>query len=148
MQTKHYPLAVLLAIVAIVSSLYLNSLIAPAAPVAAKDLVADISTDRYMSHLSYLASDAMKGRGNGTPELEKAADYIASQFRAWGLKPAGDNGTFFQSVEVITGTTLGPNNQLTIDGTAEKVDADFVTVPFSNSAELAPEPQWDDGAKA
>ena len=42
---------------------------------------------RYLAHVKYLASPDMKGRGSGTPELNKAADYIARQFKAAGLKP-------------------------------------------------------------
>src|SRR5262245_20237238 len=87
MQTKQIPIAILLLPAGVASSIYLNTLIAPAAPAEAKALIESISADRYLNHVAYLASDDLKGRGNGTPELEKAADYIASQFRVWGLKP-------------------------------------------------------------
>src|SRR6266705_1848275 len=99
MQAKHYPIAILLAAITLVASLYLNTLIVPAAPLEAKNVVAGISADRYMKHLTFLASDEMKGRGDGSPELNQAADYIASQFRVWGMKPAGENGTYFQNFE-------------------------------------------------
>ena len=68
--------------------------------------LSELSAERYMQHVSFLASDDLKGRGNGTPELERAAEYIAAQFRSYGLKTAGDNGTFFQKFEITTGARV------------------------------------------
>lgn len=70
----------------------------------------------YLSHVRALSSDALKGRGNGTPELDRAAEYIAERFRAAGLEPGGDNGTYLQKFEVVTGLTVGPSNRLTLIG--------------------------------
>jgi hypothetical protein len=55
------------------------------------------SSDQMMEHVKYLASDDLKGRGLGTEELDLASKYIAEQFGAAGLKPAGEDGTFFQT---------------------------------------------------
>lgn len=71
--------------------------------------------ESYLRHVRYLASDELKGRGNGTPELDKAAEYIASQFKSSGLQPAGNKGTYFQEFLVTTGSQLGPGNTLTLD---------------------------------
>ena len=54
------------------------------------------SADKMMEAVKFLASDDLKGRGIGTSELDKAADYIAKKFEEYGLKPGSDNGTFFQ----------------------------------------------------
>ncbi len=54
------------------------------------------------SHVMFLASDALKGREAGTPEFEIAANYVASQFYAAGLKPAGDDGGYLQKVPLIS----------------------------------------------
>src|SRR5580704_15999901 len=51
----------------------------------ANDLKADVS---------FLASDALQGRGTPSPGLDIAAEYIAAQFRRAGLEPAGDEGYF------------------------------------------------------
>ncbi|MCH7964368.1 MAG: M20/M25/M40 family metallo-hydrolase [Bacteroidetes bacterium] len=61
------------------------------------------SGGKMLEHVKYLASDDLKGRGLGTEELEKAAQYIADQFKAAGLQPAGDDGTFFQVWEQKVG---------------------------------------------
>jgi Peptidase family M28 len=45
-----------------------------------------------------LSSDGMEGRDTGSAAYQRAADYVATRFHQAGLQPAGDNGTFFQSV--------------------------------------------------
>ncbi len=52
------------------------------------------SEQRMMSHIEYLASPELKGRGLGTPELDSAANYIAAKFKDYGLKPMSN--TYFQ----------------------------------------------------
>src|SRR5690349_10366302 len=42
------------------------------------------------AELGFLASDAMQGRGSGSGYERLAAEYIGSQFRQFGLEPAGD----------------------------------------------------------
>jgi len=54
------------------------------------------SADRMMEVINFLASDDLRGRGLGTPELDKAADYIAEKFKEYGLQPGSDDGTYFQ----------------------------------------------------
>ncbi len=58
---------------------------------------ATISEQRLRRDITYLASDKLKGRGTATPEEQKAAQYIAKQFKKAGLKPMGDNGTWFHT---------------------------------------------------
>lgn len=53
-----------------------------------------------LTHIEYLASDELGGRPAGTPEGRQAAEYIADQFAALGLKPAGDDGTYFQTFPI------------------------------------------------
>ncbi|QEH34413.1 Aminopeptidase YwaD precursor [Aquisphaera giovannonii] len=52
---------------------------------------------RFREHVAFLASDALEGRKAGSEGAAKAADYIAERFRAAGLSPAGDAGTYFQA---------------------------------------------------
>jgi hypothetical protein len=51
--------------------------------------------------LTYLASDQLQGRATYTEGLGLAAAYIAQHLKDWGVKPAGDNGTYFQTVKVL-----------------------------------------------
>ncbi|MBC9034254.1 M28 family peptidase [Sphingomonas sp. JC676] len=54
------------------------------------------------SHVMFLASDAMAGREAGSHEFDIAAQYVAAQFYAAGLKPAGDDGSYLQKVPLVS----------------------------------------------
>jgi hypothetical protein len=56
-----------------------------------------ISADSLRTNLSFLASDDLEGRATPSPGLDRAADYIAEQFRRAGLEPAGSDHTYFQT---------------------------------------------------
>lgn len=60
----------------------------------------DVTVNFLRSHLSILAADSMRGRETAMPGQKKAARYLASQYRQLGLKPVGDNGTYFQHFDV------------------------------------------------
>lgn len=82
----------------------LNSNIADLQPTfkeraALADLAPAFSSSRMMEHIKYLASDEMKGRGIGTQELDKAAEYIADKFKEYGLEPVGDTGSYYQNFD-------------------------------------------------
>lgn len=59
------------------------------------------SSDRMMGYLKFLASDRLKGRGLGTPGIKAASDFIAQQFKKIGLKPGGENGSYFQNFKTV-----------------------------------------------
>ena len=56
------------------------------------------SAQRVRADIEFLASDSLEGRDTGSKGYQIAADYVASQFRAIGLEPAGENGGWFQKV--------------------------------------------------
>src|SRR5438874_1488500 len=61
--------------------------------------------DALKAHDKFLAGDLLEGRGPGTRGDDLAMQYIAAQFEAYGLEPAGDNGTYFQRVPLL-GVTM------------------------------------------
>ncbi len=68
----------------------------PSTPLAV--LPAVFSAERMQTMINSLASDAKRGRGFGMPELDQVANFVAAQFRAVGLQPAGDTAnTYFQT---------------------------------------------------
>lgn len=73
----------------------------PGLPAAAREAAASIDPERIRAHVRFLSLDLLEGRGPGTRGGELAAEYIATQFALEGLKPAGDNGTYFQQVPLI-----------------------------------------------
>ncbi len=75
----------------------------------------DITADELKQHVRYLASDELQGRMSGTAENRLAAEYIASQFKIYGLKPGGDNATFFQKFKFVSEIKPGENNKLNVN---------------------------------
>ncbi len=69
---------------------------------AASRVAAAVDSNSLRAHLDFLADDALEGRRPGTRGAELAAKYIAAQFRRLGLKPAGDSGTYYHQVRIIT----------------------------------------------
>ena len=121
-----------------------------------------ITPEHIRWHVRFLAHDLLEGRGTGQRGGDLAAEYMATQFAEYGLKPAGDHGTFMQKVPLVGITTL-PETRFTLvpkrgetmnlkpldeyvayDQTQQpesEVDADIVFVGYGIEA---PEYNWDD----
>ncbi len=87
-------------------------LLIPPALVATADKPADLHAARIVAdkiitagnlrnYLTFIAADALQGRDTPSQGLDVAAEFIAFHLRKWGLKPAGDNGTFFQKIPMV-----------------------------------------------
>jgi Zn-dependent M28 family amino/carboxypeptidase len=134
----------------------------PHLPSAAYGAMETISADRIRAQVRFLSHDLLEGRGTGQRGGDIAAEYLATQFATYGLKPAGENGTYFQKVPMVgitpeTATTfelisadgktssLKPLDQyVAYDQTQEpesNVDAPIVFVGYGIAA---PEYNWDD----
>jgi Zn-dependent M28 family amino/carboxypeptidase len=85
----------------------------PASPATRVARAVDASVVR--AHLEFLADDALEGRKPGTRGGDLAAKYIATQFERLGLEPAGDSGSYFQRVPIIS---LDPQPTLSVTGGA------------------------------
>src|ERR1044072_6415447 len=81
--------------------------------------VAAISMDIAKKNLTYLSIDC-EGRGTRQPGFQKAAEYMAARFKEAGLKPVGDNGTYFQGVPFFrTGIDASQSYIATEDGSTK-----------------------------
>ncbi|MEQ8524061.1 M28 family peptidase [Gracilimonas sp.] len=69
----------------------------------------EISDQDVLSHITFLASEEMRGREAGTAEEAAAANYIADLFRSYGLDPAGEDGTYFQEFTINTAVLNNPH---------------------------------------
>jgi Zn-dependent M28 family amino/carboxypeptidase len=67
----------------------------------AADPPVTVSADRIKSDVAYLSSDRLEGRGPGTRGEELATEFIADEFKKAGLKPVGEQGTYFQQVPLM-----------------------------------------------
>src|SRR4029077_20677562 len=73
---------------------------------------ATIDPNLYLDDVKFLASKEMRGRASGSPELEKAADFIAQKFKQFGLKQV-DGKSYYQAFPVTTSAQLGKANRFT-----------------------------------
>jgi Zn-dependent M28 family amino/carboxypeptidase len=131
-------------------------------PGAAFVALETINPDHIRWHVRYLSHDLLEGRGTGQRGGDLAAEYMATQFAEYGLKPAGDHGTYLQKVPFVgitplpeTTFSLSPNKGETMnlrplddyvayDQTQQpqsEVDSDIVFVGYGIEA---PEYGWDD----
>ena len=81
-------------------------------PPAAVAAMNGISKENIETHVRFLSHDLLEGRGTGARGGDIAAQYIAAQFALYGLKPAGDNGTYLQKVPLV-GVTPGADTRFT-----------------------------------
>jgi Zn-dependent M28 family amino/carboxypeptidase len=135
----------------------------PAVPAAAQEAMNAIDAEKIRATVKYLSDDALQGRGTGQKGGDMAADWIAEQFKSYGVMPAGDKGTYFQNVDFFGVTTdpkqttftfvpkSGPEMALKFaddyvanDQThsqKSEIDAPLVYVGYGINA---PEYKWDD----
>ncbi|NOT76737.1 MAG: M28 family peptidase [Cyclobacteriaceae bacterium] len=99
--------------------------------------------------LAFLSADEMRGRDTGSRELDIAANYIASQFHAWGLKTVAGADKYFQPVELHTFTpvafaelkfkddALKFNEQfLVLEGVNGDFTGEFIFVGYGSKEEM------------
>jgi Zn-dependent M28 family amino/carboxypeptidase len=87
--------------------MFSGAALAQTVPPAIKSAEAAVDSEKIRAHVKFLADDLLEGRGPGTRGGEIAAQYIATQFALYGLKPAGDNGTYMQMVNFVGTKTIG-----------------------------------------
>jgi hypothetical protein len=124
--------------------------------------MATIRPEAIRADMRFLADDLLEGRGTATRGQEIAAKFMATQFEQMGLEPAGDNGTYFQSVPFRSGRPDEAKTTLTLvrGGKEERLAyrKDFITgadpgrtdssveaaVIFVGDGVTAPEQGYDD----
>jgi len=73
-----------------------------------------IRPEAIRADMRFLADDLLEGRGTGTRGHEIAAKFMASEFEAMGLEPAGEKGTYFQNVPLRSIRPDGAHTMLSI----------------------------------
>ena len=117
---------------------------APQAPPAASvDPLAALPPEQaaLRAHVLFLAADAMKGREAGSAEYDIAAQYVAAQFSAAGLRPMGDGGSYLQRVPMLSykAASEGSLSWMPKGGVAQPLvfGTDYVPVANARAAETA-----------
>ncbi|MBL7965857.1 MAG: M20/M25/M40 family metallo-hydrolase [Prolixibacteraceae bacterium] len=91
----------------------------------------EVTVDELKNHISYLASEALKGRRTGTEGDSLAAEYIRKELKSIGLVPLHDKG--FQHFRVTDKIVTGPANSLNLKGTSLVLNTDFAPFAFSQN---------------
>src|SRR5437763_4125704 len=105
---------------------------AQSSPVA-QEISAHLTANALKADVSFLASDALEGRGTPSRGLDLAAEFLASQFRRAGLEPAGDDG-YFQTATFFQVTPSRDPVDFSVGGTALSISA--VTVQDAAAAQV------------
>ena len=121
----------------IVLSLLVLALLGGAGIRAQKGFQPEITTHELETHISFLASDSLKGRKPGTPEGKVAAEYIRNQYKDYGLTLMGANG--FQNMQVVSDVKPGEANRFKLGAFSTTLHEDFLPVSFSANASLTAE---------
>jgi Zn-dependent M28 family amino/carboxypeptidase len=95
-------------------SLLSAAALAQSIPPAVKSAEASIDPEKIRAHVKFLSDDLLEGRGPGLRGDEIAAQYIATQFALYGLKPGGDDGTFLQQVNFVGTKTIGDKTHFSL----------------------------------
>src|SRR5215218_10948554 len=90
----------------------------------------DITEADLRRRLFLIADDSMMGRESGSEGAYKTTEYIAGEFRRLGLEPAGENGTYFQTVPFWR-AALDPASRLQVSGgTSLALGGDWIPSVF------------------
>jgi len=108
-------------------SAVLACLLLTGARLSAAELLSDLhspaaSEARLKRDITYLASDELEGRGVTTRGIKLAADYIAAEFKKAGLKPAGEDGSYFQPFSMAGSVLIEPASLKLLGPEGQKVE--------------------------
>ena len=92
----------------------------------------ELSLEELQAHLSYMATDELKGRYPGTPEDALLLNYITSELEAAGLELYQGNG--IQNFSLVTSLEYGPGNDFRAGGQPLTLNEEFTPLSFSASA--------------
>lgn len=89
------------------------------------------SLERIKSHVNYLASDRLEGRGTGSSGEKLSAEYIAEQFKKNKITPKGNHGGYFQEFEIVTLRMAKDSTALLVDNIPLVLFTDFYPLSYS-----------------
>lgn len=94
-----------------------------------------ITAQQMKDYLTFIASDELEGRDTPSRGLDIAAMYIAEHLKSWGIKPAGDGGTYFQKFPLKRTRIDAQGTRLSLNGQSYAYGEDFLSnyIPASIS---------------
>src|SRR5205085_10591268 len=110
---------------------------APALPPAEVQAAERITAARLRERLYFVASDEMDGRDTPSPGLDATAKFIADNIKRWGIKPGGDNGTYFQRIPLRRTKVDQAQTHAELGDRTFKLGTDFLPANQSGTGEGA-----------
>ncbi len=107
-----------------------------------------VSKSTIEGHIYFLASDELKGRRTGSPEIDIAARYISSSFRRYGVKEVPGADGYFQHMDMVNlsypseitlnggGSSIPENEMLVMSGQDVSVDAEMVYLKYGTEKDF------------
>jgi Zn-dependent M28 family amino/carboxypeptidase len=92
-----------------------------------------ITADQMKNYLTFIASDEMEGRDTPSRGLDTTAKFIAMNLARWGFKPAGDNGTFLQRIDLKRDRVDGAQSRVELNGRVLNPGSDYLPVGGSGT---------------
>jgi hypothetical protein len=86
-----------------------------------------ITAQQLKNYLEFIASDELEGRDTPSRGLDIAAMYITQHLKSWGIKPAGDNGTYFQKFPLRRLKIDAQNTRLQLNNQSFAYGEDFLS---------------------
>jgi hypothetical protein len=99
----------------------------------AQQIALRLTPNSLKADVSFLASDALQGRGTPSPGLDIAAEFIAAQFRRAGLEPVGDDG-YFQTARFESVTPNFDGLELSLETGESTVKAEKASITLQEPA--------------
>ncbi len=106
---------------------------------AERQLAEGVTASQLKDYLYFISSDAMGGRDTPSQGLDVTAEFIKMNLSRWGFKPAGDDGTFFQKMNIIRDTIDPVNTYIDINGKKFTLGQGFYPMP-GTSGDIASAP--------
>ena len=100
--------------------------------------VEGVTADQLRNYLYFVASDEMEGRDTPSRGLDTTAKFIGMNLSRWGFKPAGDDGTFYQHIDLLRNKVVPGSTTVTIAGQPLTWGTDFLAAANAGSVSNAP----------
>src|SRR6185503_5830876 len=105
---------------------------------AERKIAEGVTADQLRNYLYFVASDEMEGRDTPSRGLDTTAKFIGMNLSRWGFKPAGDDGTFYQHIDLLRNKVVPGSTTVTIAGQPLTWGTDFLAAANAGSVSNAP----------
>jgi peptidase M28-like protein len=104
-----------------------------AASVSTQRALDTIAANQLRNYLTFIASDEMEGRDTPSRGLDTTAKFLALNLANWGFKPAGDDGSFFQHIELRRDRADSGQTKIELNGRTLTAGTDYLPVGGSGN---------------